>query len=289
MYLNYIIFLMCLIPVNSHIFMKYPPSRKSKYSKYYVDNNLVDYNIMAPLNTYGYKFPCKGFSKGPPTETFYSNTITVTLEGSAVHGGGHCQFGITYNDNEFLVLKTVIRSCLMNSMTYEFQLPQNTPQGPVTVFWTWINAIGNREYYMECADILLSNNENGDNQPLNGKELIIADINGYQIIPEFPRSGMYDGSELFLNARPFYIYPPQIPTITPTETHSVYLPTPLPILIPQPVHKESECTNMGEMKCDGNGFNTCIYDNWVFRECAPGTTCKQLENTIICDFFNRKK
>jgi len=280
---------MCLIPSQAHIFMQFPPSRKNKYSEYYSSNNLVDYNIMAPLNTYGYTFPCKGFKKGPPTATFYSNTIKVILEGSATHGGGHCQFGITYNDNEFLVLKTIIHSCLIDSMTYEFDLPNNTPDGQVTVFWTWVNAIGNREYYMECADISISNNVISNGEPLIGKELIIADINGYQVIPEFPHPGMYDGRELFLNAQTFSIYPPftskPTPTPTPYVTSSINqtpLPTPPSVLNVPPAN--DKCTNIGELKCDGNGFNTCIYGNWVFRNCAPGTICKQFPDTIVCDF-----
>lgn len=287
MYFNNFLLLICSLPIKAHIFMQFPPSRRSKYSEYYTDNKLVDYNLMAPLNTYGYIFPCKGFSQGPPTHTFYSNTIKVILEGSATHGGGHCQFGITYNDHDFLVLKTVIRSCLIDRMTYDFQLPDNTPDGKVTVFWTLVNAIGNREYYMECADILLSNNAIWDGEPLNGKELIIADIDGHQIIPEFPYPGMYDGRELFMNAQPFSLYPlsynqpPPIPYVTkqqpPQQTEEYPQQTAEPV-------QEKTCYNIGELKCNGNGFNTCIYGNWVFRECAPGTTCKQLKDTIICDF-----
>jgi hypothetical protein len=278
---------MCLIPSQAHIFMQFPPSRKNKYSEYYSSNNLVDYNIMAPLNTYGYTFPCKGFKKGPSTVTFSSNTIKVILEGNATHGGGHCQFGITYNDNEFLVLKTIIRSCLIDSMTYEFDLPNNIPDGQVTVFWTWVNAIGNREYYMECADITISNNAISNDEPLIGKELIIANINGYQVIPEFPHPEMYDGHELFLNAQTFYIYPPVTSNPpTPSIINDPIPPTPNPPLPPAPnlPPVNDKCTNIGELKCNGNGFNTCIYGNWVFRNCAPGTICKQLPDTIVCEF-----
>ena len=292
MYSNYFhnfLFLICSLPIKAHIFMQFPLSRKSKYSEYYVNNKLVDYNLMAPLNTNGYIFPCKGFSKGPPTQTYYSNTIKVTLEGSATHGGGHCQFGITYNNHDFLVLKTIIHSCLIDSMSYDFQLPDNTPDGHVTIFWSWVNAIGNREYYMECADVLVSNNAIWNGEPLTGKELIIANIDGHPIIPEFPYKGMYDGQELFLNAQPFSLYP--IDTINnPSPTPQILLrsPQPLPPQTPQPSH-EKECYNTGELKCNGDGFNTCTYGSWVYRACAPGTTCQQLENTIICNFVNRKK
>jgi hypothetical protein len=35
--------------------MKEPVVRRSRYSLYYLSNNLVDYNIMAPLNTNNYE------------------------------------------------------------------------------------------------------------------------------------------------------------------------------------------------------------------------------------------
>ena len=287
-YANIIEFIMYLIPVQAHIFMKSPPSRKNKYSEYYSSNNLVDYNIMAPLNTFGYTFPCKGFPKGPATATFYSNTVKVILEGSAIHDGGHCQFGITYNDNDFLVLKTIIRSCLLNSMTYEFDIPYNIPQGPLTVFWTWVNAIGNREYYMECADILIYNNVKSNGQQIIGKELIIVNINGYKVIPEFPHSGMYDGRELFLNAKIFSINQPN--TYKPTKSITNYpistIKSRSKQISPTIISLNDKCTKIGVMKCNGNGFSICSYGIWVFRNCARGTSCKQLPDTIICDYIN---
>jgi hypothetical protein len=89
-------------------------------------------------------------------------------------------------------------------MTYEFPLPSNTPSGLATVFWTWVNAIGNREYYMECADVNIQNNNN-QNSIVSGKELVIANILNYPIIPEFPSPGMYSGIDLFERAKPFSI------------------------------------------------------------------------------------
>ena len=60
-----ILLYMCtaILCVNAHVFMSSPPSRRNKYSSYYRSRNLVDYNIMAPLNTPGYSFPCKGFPR----------------------------------------------------------------------------------------------------------------------------------------------------------------------------------------------------------------------------------
>ncbi len=41
--------------------------------------------------------------------------------------------------------------------------------------------------------------------------------------------------------------------------------------------------NLGEMKCKNSGFDMCVHNNWIYKECAPGTKCKQNGNSIICD------
>jgi len=135
---------------NSHILMSYPPSRRSKYSEYYVTSGLVNYNLNSPLNVAPdyFTFPCKGFSKGPSTVTYNGRTVMLTLEGTATHGGGHCQFGVSYDNVNFVVLKTVMGSCLIEGMSYTFDLPDDIPSGELIVFWSWVNRIGNREYYM---------------------------------------------------------------------------------------------------------------------------------------------
>ena len=85
-----------------------------------MNTNNVNYDIRSPLytNTDKFTFPCKGFPVGPPVTTYNSNSISVTLEGTATHGGGHCQFGVSYDNKNFLVLKTVLNSCLLDSMSY---------------------------------------------------------------------------------------------------------------------------------------------------------------------------
>jgi len=184
--------------------MNYPICRRSKHSSYYVDKNLVDYNIMSPLNTYGYTFPCKGFTKGPTISTINSNNVEIIIEPKApIHGGGHCQFGISYDDKTFIGLKQVISTCLLNDYKYEMILPK-IPNGKLTIFWTYINAIGNREYYMDCADVMIDIPNNITDNLIKGKELVIVNLPGYKTIPEFPEKGMYNGKELLENAKDIY-------------------------------------------------------------------------------------
>lgn len=216
---------------NSHIFMNTPPSRHNLYSEYYVSNNLVNYNLRSPLNVDPdfFTFPCKGFAMGPPTYSFYNNNITMTLEGTAIHGGGHCQFGITYDNINFVVLKTVLNTCLLDGLSFSFNLPDTAPDGSLTIFWTWINRIGNREYYMECADVnVISNNINSGK--VDGKELFIANLPNYPYIPEWNPTDSPDntGETLLLQVNDKVLF-------KNNNNNIAQIPTPSQIPVPPPI------------------------------------------------------
>jgi ribosomal protein S15P/S13E len=311
----YLLNLLFLNGYNAHISMSFPISRRNKLSEYYRNTNNVNYDIRSPLytNTDKFTFPCKGFPVGPPTTTYNSNSISVTLEGTAIHGGGHCQFGVSYDNKNFLVLKTVLNSCLLDSMSYTFTLPDKAPGGNLTVFWTWINRIGNREYYMECADVTV-NNGILKNTILKGKELIIANILNYPTIPEWPvgASPLIDGRYLFEKAKNISIHTNQqkndhsnsnIASITTTPYITPYITTSnitksineisktIPYIQITPFAKiqshECEelykCNQNGLMVCFENGFYTCANNKWLYRSCPSGTFCKQKQTSIICD------
>lgn len=186
----YIIFLYCFFTVNAHLFIKYPPSRNSKYSIYYTINNKVNYNIMEPLYVSASKFayPCKGFPIGPSTVKINSNVINLTFEGF-VHIYGVCQIGISINNIDFIVLKTITNCFKDGNMIIQLKLPDNFPSKKIIVFWTYINAVGNREYYMDCADVFV-NNKMAFNPiyKISGKELLIVNILNYDRIDEFPNN-----------------------------------------------------------------------------------------------------
>jgi hypothetical protein len=47
----------------------------------------------------------------------------------------------------------------------------------------------------------------------------------------------------------------------------------------------SKCSCIsGEMKCNGDGFDTCVNNKWIYRSCASGTSCKTSGESIVCDF-----
>ena len=300
----------------AHISMSFPPSRHNQLSEYYNKPELVNYNLRSPLYVQPdfFSFPCKGFPKGPSVQTFSTNTITVTLEGTAVHGGGHCQFGVSYDDKNFVVLRTVETDCLLNSMSYSFDLPENARGNDVTVFWTWINRIGNREYYMECADVTVATN--GDRTDISGKELLVVNIQDYPKVPEWEPGApsSVDGRDL-LAARKDIILGNDSPTtkikqnITTKQESSKHVnngrrrhrkiiklnsdcfdeqntessENKHQNTKPNENKEQNDgCTNIGEMRCNGSGFDTCVYDKWVFRECASRTSCQPNGNSIVC-------
>lgn len=255
---------------NGHIFMQSPPSRRNLYSEYYVSNNLVNYDLRSPLNAPPdyFTFPCKGFPIGPSTKSFYNNQISITLEGTATHGGGHCQFGVSYDNQNFVVLKTVLDNCLLDTMTYTFDLPSNAPDGKLVVFWAWINRIGNREYYMECADVNINTN-NISQGSLSGKELFIANLPGYPLIQEWNTNDPPEirGINYLLQMNDQTIYKITSSSSLITSSSSTNIPSSSPSLITTP-STPSIPTPSPEI-CQ-NGKYTCCNDSERVLQCVYG-------------------
>jgi hypothetical protein len=99
-------------------------------------------------------------------------TQVVSFKGSAVHGGGSCQFSITTDPeptdkSQWKVIQSVIGGCPSNvsgnlpsgspddltAATFPVTMPTNIPDGRYTFAWTWLNKVGNREFYMNCAPV----------------------------------------------------------------------------------------------------------------------------------------
>ncbi|ORX91668.1 hypothetical protein K493DRAFT_166756, partial [Basidiobolus meristosporus CBS 931.73] len=111
-----------------------------------------DYDMVNPLGTY----PCKGYGQGGIVQTVKAGaSVQVKIGGIAKHSGGHCQFAISYDQGKtFAVLDTIYGDCLIASTQYSVNIPSTAGSSKNAVFaWTWINKIGNREYYMNCADL----------------------------------------------------------------------------------------------------------------------------------------
>ncbi|KAJ2555400.1 hypothetical protein EV175_002275 [Coemansia sp. RSA 1933] len=151
----------------------------------------LDYSITSPIPDNGvlcksnvpYPTPCATWTAG--------QSITVTFQGSAIHGGGHCQWSISYdNGNTFVVLYEVLTDCFTGNTAgtndgypYTFNLPSDLPSSSKAVFaWSWVNAVGNREFYMNCADVVI---KGSSATTYTGREITIANHDGYPTIAEF--------------------------------------------------------------------------------------------------------
>ncbi|KPV78046.1 uncharacterized protein RHOBADRAFT_50565 [Rhodotorula graminis WP1] len=145
--------------VSAHIQLQYPPPINSKFDPQTAEAN-IDYSMTAPLFPDGSNYPCKGYN----TPSAYSSLGAVaTLKagssfevefaaGGATHGGGSCQFSVSYDQGKsFAVIHSVIGGCPLAS-TYSVPIPSGLPSATKATFaWTWFNLVGNREEYMNCA------------------------------------------------------------------------------------------------------------------------------------------
>ncbi|KAJ2497532.1 hypothetical protein GGH96_005025 [Coemansia sp. RSA 1972] len=168
-----------------------------------------DYNIKNPIDYDAPVFksdtpwpqPVAAWTAGQPV------TVGFQADGAA-HGGGHCQFAISYdNGKTAAIVHKVMEHCFFNGpsdgnsaqvLQYTFTLPADVPAASNAQFiWIWNNAIGNRELYTGIADISIANS--GGSNSYTGKSAIYPNHAGYPAIPEF--GGDYTtGLSLYDNA-----------------------------------------------------------------------------------------
>ncbi|KAI0849925.1 hypothetical protein F5Y00DRAFT_45929 [Daldinia vernicosa] len=139
-----------------------------------------------PLEADGSNFPCKfsgsySASGGEVNSYALGSQQKLAFKGSAVHGGGSCQVSITYDENPtkdsvWKVIHSIEGGCpardtpgnlpadsadFTDPYTYDYTIPSNIPAGKATIAWSWLNKIGNREFYMNCGALELTG-EGGD-------------------------------------------------------------------------------------------------------------------------------
>lgn len=139
-----------------HMEMSWPYPLHSKYNKAN-SYDAIDYSMTSPLNADGSNFPCKGYQNDRPVQNTITyaagSTYNMTLAGTATHNGGSCQISLSYdNGATFRVIKSMIGACPLTD-TYDFTIPSYAPNGDALLAWTWQNNEGNREYYMNCAQV----------------------------------------------------------------------------------------------------------------------------------------
>ena len=150
---------------NAHMLLATPPPYGSP-------NN-------SPLAADGSNFPCKATSNsgGTVTTMAIGSQQQLVFQGEAVHGGGSCQVSLTTDNpatknSKWMVIHSIVGGCpardaagniggdndahAMDPDKYNYTIPQGITPGTYTLAWTWFNKIGNREMYMNCANVKIT-------------------------------------------------------------------------------------------------------------------------------------
>ncbi|KAJ1894937.1 hypothetical protein LPJ66_004883 [Kickxella alabastrina] len=174
-----ILVLLTCLGTQAQVEMREPPPRRSKFSKFYINADDVDYNMKPPLGgKIGY--PCRNTSAGPVQGTLVAGQdLKVFFDGTATQGGD-CQFAISYdNGANFAVIWDKLGNCFLDTVNggYEVPIPERLPASKSAVLaWSWIPSIGERAYYMNCADVRIENY--GKQQEYTAKELLVVNVPG---------------------------------------------------------------------------------------------------------------
>jgi len=76
--------------------------------------------------------------------------------------GGSCQASLSEdNGKSFRVMKSYIGGCPVPNKAFTFTVPKETMSGPAVFAWTWFNNQGNREMYMNCASVTITDGGSG--------------------------------------------------------------------------------------------------------------------------------
>ncbi|KAF8938705.1 hypothetical protein EDD21DRAFT_362281 [Dissophora ornata] len=168
-----------------------------------------DYDLNSPIGTHDSQtLPiCKNtIPQANPTVLQAGQDIQTSYSVGAPHGGGHCQWALSYDGGKtWVVLKTMIRTCLQNvaggqDYSVAVPLPATAPNGKAVFMWLWNNAIGNREMYSNCADVMIQGGANGGS--ISGVAPLFANYGPQSLlIPEFPLATQDDKHTAF-DSRP---------------------------------------------------------------------------------------
>ncbi|KAJ1920469.1 hypothetical protein H4219_001306 [Mycoemilia scoparia] len=159
----------------------------------------VDYDINSPIGSQeAINNPICKHTKpfdSPVAKWTAGDSIEVKFGSGATHGGGHCQFAISYDGGKsFVVIHDEFKTCLVKSesdsstpvSTYNIKLPADLPSSKKAIFaWGWNNAIGAREFYMNCADVEIS----GNGKSFTGPQMIYPNYG-----PDAPKIAEFNGN-----------------------------------------------------------------------------------------------
>jgi len=148
---------------HAHMMMRSPAPLKSVWNPY-VTEDQKDYSYTSPLSPTAYtdgQYPCKGYhlsatQQAVVAEYTAGQAIDIQLDGSSIHNGGSCQISLSYdNGSTWKVIHSFEGSCpITANQQLSIKMPSDAPSGNNVLFaWSWLNQIGNRELYMNCARV----------------------------------------------------------------------------------------------------------------------------------------
>ncbi|KAK2069880.1 hypothetical protein P8C59_004424 [Phyllachora maydis] len=187
-----------------------------------------------PLDGSGANFPCHGVALpstgGISMKAGSSQLLSWELNGgenTAVHGGGSCELSITYetdpvkvkDPSNWKVIYAIEEDCMSNTYqnldafgakscsdpstngvdcvnSFNYTIPRGVKDGNAVLAWTWFNTVGNREMYMNCANVAFTG---GDGSELDEMPaMFVANLAAIDSCPTtqsvhvaFPHPGKY--------------------------------------------------------------------------------------------------
>ncbi|KAK4159979.1 hypothetical protein QBC43DRAFT_360778 [Cladorrhinum sp. PSN259] len=161
-----------------------------------------------------FPFPCQGNQDIVSVTSITAGTEQlVKFTGGAQHGGGSCQFSVTYDfpppadPSKWKTIYTLIGGCPASAAgnlpaaqpdadgradspqcgndsgtecvrQFNVPIPKDLPNGNATFAWTWYNKIGNRELYMNCAPVSITGGSSSTTFFNELPEMFVANIPG---------------------------------------------------------------------------------------------------------------
>jgi len=151
---------------HGHMSMQFPHPRDKKnggtYAKWQANEPMIGVHPKV----------CHGLDRDTTVRTANQltagQTITIDIYGSVPHGGGHCTFWYSTDDETFTKIIDIKDCTLMSEVTVT--LPETMPtdcKERCTFAFSWVPALsGACEIYMNCADISVSGANGGNTNPI---------------------------------------------------------------------------------------------------------------------------
>ncbi|KAJ1926568.1 hypothetical protein IWQ60_003684 [Tieghemiomyces parasiticus] len=279
------------------------PEAKSPIGTSSPSGNGVQAVASAPL--------CKQKPTKPSAKYKAGDSIPLKFFGTASHGGGNCEFALSYNDgrNFITIGKPILGNC-MQPAPKSVQIPAGAPSGTNVIFaWFWNNKEGNRELYMNCAMISITGSAGGSikgflpalfNYPFTkgGKTMAytLPPLNGNTFGNMYSGrkpitmdgQGKISGGSGDLFPTEYTFYSGQLPTASGANVMMVTADG-----LQSGSQGRGTTAKNGQDptgKCSGDAMVCgvrdifqCLNGAWISTPCAPETKCVAVIGTFYCD------